>query len=85
MKDYEIYNDNAYPYVFEELSTQLTLQTAQQMPIISDLNVAKCVVNKEATIYTDEPERTYSEINEADQAVLENSSPNFPWRLPRIP
>ncbi len=72
LKDYEIYNDNAYPYVQEELAAQLSTQTANSMPIVSDLNIAKAVVNKEANIYTDKPERDYENITESDEEVLEN-------------
>lgn len=70
MKDYEVYNDNAEPYVFEEIQHQLSVKTAQQMNIISNLNIAKCVVNKEANIYTEEPTRSYDDISESDKEVL---------------
>lgn len=70
-KSYEVFNDNAEPYVYEELAKQLSVKTANQMPIISNLNIAKAVVNKEATIYTDSPERDYEDITEADEEVLE--------------
>lgn len=72
LKDYEIYNDNAKKYVYQELVKQLSSQTACQMPVISNLNVAKAVVNKEATIYTEEPEREYDNITEKDKEVLES-------------
>ncbi len=71
LRDYEIYNDNAYPYVKEALTCQLTKETADQMPIISNLNIAKAVVQKEANIYTDPPKRTYEDITDADEEVLE--------------
>ena len=70
LKDYEIYNDNAYPYVYDALSCQLSAKTAAQMPVVANLNVAKTVVNKEANIYTDSPTRNYSDITESDEAVL---------------
>lgn len=71
LKDYEVYNDNAYPYVYSSLCSQLSKETAKQMPIVANLNIAKAVVNKEATIYTDDPEREYENITDADAAVLE--------------
>lgn len=70
LKDYEIYNDTAYKYVYDELVKQLSAKTANQMPIISNLNIAKAIVTKEATIYQDKPERHYGNINDADEAVL---------------
>jgi len=71
LKAYEVYNDNAYPYVYDKLSCQLSKETADQMPIVSNLNIAKAVVNKEAQVYTDDPKRTYDEITEDDAEVLE--------------
>jgi len=70
LKDYEVYTDNAYPYVYNALAAQLSKQTASQMPIVSNLNIAKAVVNKEATIYTDDPNREYTDITDADAQVL---------------
>lgn len=70
LKANEIYNDNAYPYVYDELARQLSIKTADQMPIVSNLNIAKAVVRKEATIYTDDPVRTYDDITDDDSAVI---------------
>jgi hypothetical protein len=72
LKDYEIYNDNAYRFVYEQLEKQLGSATAKQMPIVSNINISKAVVNKEATIYSDDPERSYENISESDEEALEN-------------
>ena len=77
LKSYEIYNDNAYPYVYECLAQQLSVDTASQMPIVSNLNIAKAVVNKEAQIYTDDPVRSYEDISESDKEVLEKVYKDF--------
>lgn len=71
LKSYEIYNDNSLPYVRTELINQLSAKTVEQMQIISNLNIAKAVVTKEANIYTDEPEREYESISESDKKALE--------------
>jgi hypothetical protein len=71
LKDYEIYNDNAYPYVYDKLCKQLSADTANMMPIVSNLNIAKAVVQKEANIYTDDPERSYKNISNQDQETIE--------------
>jgi hypothetical protein len=70
LKDYEVYNDSAYDYVYDTLMRQLGIRTVEQMPIVSNLNIAKAVVNKEATIYTDDPLRTYEDINDQDVEAL---------------
>ena len=72
LKAYEIFNDNACQYVKEDLVKQLSESTVKQMQIISNMNIAKAVVNKEATIYTDTPTRNYEDIQEADKEALEN-------------
>jgi hypothetical protein len=77
LKSYEIYNDNAKPYVYEKLCHQLSQATANKMPVVSNLNVAKAVVNKEAQIYTDEPVRTYEDISAADELVLKEAYQDF--------
>jgi hypothetical protein len=77
LKSYEIYNDNAKPYVYEKLCHQLSQATANKMPVVSNLNVAKAVVNKEAQIYTDEPVRTYENISAADELVLKEAYQDF--------
>lgn len=71
LKSYEIYNDNSEEYVKQELIGQLSKKTVDQMQIISNLNVAKAVVTKEANIYTDKPEREYENITESDKKSLE--------------
>lgn len=70
LKDFEIYNDNAEKFVKDKLVQQLSANTVQQMPIISNLNIAKAVVNKEATIYIDEPTRIYEDINPKDEIAI---------------
>lgn len=72
IKSFEIYNDNSYQFVYEELVKQLSEKTANQMPIVSNLNVAKAVVNQEAEIYTDDPTRTYTDISDSDKKALED-------------
>jgi hypothetical protein len=71
LRDYEVYNDNAYNHVKLLLESQLSPETAKKMPIISNINISKAVVTKEANIYLDEPARTYEDISKTDQEVLE--------------
>jgi hypothetical protein len=71
LADFEIFNDNAYGFVYEKLCKQLSVETANQMPIVSNLNLAKAVVEKEATVYADCPDRHYTSISDNDESVLE--------------
>jgi hypothetical protein len=77
LKDYEIYNDNAEKFVKEKLVKQLSKDTVVQMPIVSNLNISKAVVNKEATIYLDAPVRSYTEITPDDDQVLKMAYSDF--------
>lgn len=72
LKDYDVLNDRAYKYVYQCLAHQLTPKTADTMPIVSNINIAKRVVTKKASIYNTAPERTYADITDADKKVLEN-------------
>lgn len=68
--DYQIYNDNAYKYVRERLVKQLGVETTENMQIMSQLNVAKRMVQERASIYNTPPERLYSDITNGDKEAL---------------
>ncbi|HEY9700937.1 MAG TPA: hypothetical protein V6C58_00730, partial [Allocoleopsis sp.] len=69
--DYEVYNDRIYKYVYDKLAQQLTEKTVKSMPVVANLNVAKRIVDKKSSIYTHEPERSFSEITDADEDAIE--------------
>lgn len=68
--DFEIYNDRIHKYVFDEIVRQTSIKTAQSMPIVSSINLAQRIVNNEATIYNNDPERT-TDLNDADQKAID--------------
>lgn len=70
LKDYDVLNDRAYKHVYDKLALQLNQATANSMPIVSNINIAKRVVSKKASIYNTPPKRTYTDLNEADTEVL---------------
>lgn len=72
LKDFEIYQDRILPYVRQELCNQLGVSTANQMPIVSTLNIGKFIVKNEATIYTCDPEREISDADESDVESVDN-------------
>lgn len=71
LKSYEVFNDNAKPFVESALIAQLSQTTVQQMQVISNLNIAKAVVNKEADIYTEAPVRTYEGMSDNDKKAID--------------
>jgi len=66
LSDYEIYNGRIYDYVYNELVSQLSQTTADQVPIVSNINLAERITNNEATIYSNDPDRTFVDANDAD-------------------
>ncbi len=71
LRDYEVYNDRIYKYVYDKLAGQLTDKTVRSMPVVANLNVAKRIVDKKSSIYTHEPIRTFGDINDADKEAIE--------------
>lgn len=71
LKQFEIFNDRQHQYVLEYLKQQFSDTTVKQMPIISSVNVAKRIVENEASIYKQKPERIYSNASDTDIETLE--------------
>lgn len=70
VKDYDVLNDNLYDYVVDYLRSQFSNQTVLEMPIVSSVNIAKRVCNKEASIYKTAPERSFTNLSDEQQKEL---------------
>ena len=81
LSDYEIYNGRIYKYVYDQLVAQLSENTAKQVPIVSNINLAERITNNEATIYNNDPRRTFSidntTIADADVEAFESIYEDF--------
>ena len=66
-KSTEVYSDNLHQYVFEYLRKQFNEKTVKEMPIVASVNLAKRIVQEEATIYKERPDRFFTETDD-DQA-----------------
>lgn len=73
LSDYEIYNGRIYGYVYNELVRQLSENTAKQMPIVSNINLAERITNNEATIYNTDPKRTFEGASKSDEEAFEQT------------
>ena len=71
MAEFEIFQDNLMPYVKKYLQGMYSQQTMDEMPIIGSVNLAKRIVNQEASIYKECPERKFYGVTEEQEAVLE--------------
>ena len=67
----EIYQDRIKEYVVETLREQFSENTIREMPIVSSVNICKRIVDQIACIYSDQPERDFTELN-GDQAEVMN-------------
>jgi hypothetical protein len=67
--DFEIFNDNIYPFVYDEIKKQTSKETADSMPIVASINIGKRIVKSEATIYNTDPVRTFDSNKSNDIAL----------------
>ena len=66
LKQYEIFNDRMHKYVVDYLKMQFSAQTVREMPVISSINLPKRIVTQEASVYKNEPSRTFTTENKAE-------------------
>lgn len=70
LKQYEIYKDRIHYYVKNYLEGFYSKSTIEEMPILSSVNIARRIVNKEASIYVNAPKRTFVGVSEAQAEIL---------------
>lgn len=68
----EIYNDRIKQSVLKFLLGFYSKKTIDNTPIISSINLAKRIVNKEASIYNKEPKRTFLNVTDQQAEFLTN-------------
>lgn len=71
LRQTEIYNDRLEQYVREYLEGRFSRDTVQEMPIVASVNLSKRIVKNEASIYCDEPIRTFSNLEDKQQETVE--------------
>ena len=71
-KQYEIYNDNIAPFVKRSLATQMSECSANSTPLVSCVNLAKTIVNYQATVYSREPERHFTDTSERNIEAIKS-------------
>lgn len=71
-KEYEIYSDRIWRYVYTYLQGQFDQDTVEATPIVASLNISKRIVDQKATLYQTPPERIWSEdLSEQQVEVME--------------
>jgi hypothetical protein len=70
MVQYDVFNDRLDKYVQTYLRSQFSDSTVSAMPIVSSINLAKRIINQEASIYKTAPKRTFQNADEKLTEVL---------------
>lgn len=66
----EIYKDRIYQQVKAFLQGFYSQQTIDNTPIVASVNLARRIVNKEASLYCREPERTFYNVTPQQEELL---------------
>jgi hypothetical protein len=70
LKRFEIYHDRGDRYVVEKLLNEFEVTTVKEMRKCMSINLAKRVVDSEASVYGTEPERTFEGLNEVQTQLI---------------
>lgn len=71
LRQTEIYNDRLLQAVYERIAARFSEETAMTMPIVASINLAKRIVDQEASIYKHPPEREYEGLSEQQSEILD--------------
>jgi hypothetical protein len=72
LKQSEIFNDRLFQYVKEDLLRHFSIETVEEMPVVSFINFLRRIVKQEASIYKGEPKRKFYENgNEMNEEKVE--------------
>ncbi len=69
--DYDVYSGNIEPYVLKKLNKSFSPDTVSSFPLVSTINIAEKVVNSQASIYTNAPERKFHDVEDRGREALE--------------
>ena len=67
----EIFNDRIFDHVYERLIRRSNETTVREMPLVTSINLARRIAKQEASIYRNEPERTYTDTTDNQKEVLD--------------
>lgn len=70
LRQSEIYGDYLYNHVWDNIAGRYSASTAREIPICAYINLARRIVKAEASIYKDEPLRSFTETSDdQDNAI----------------
>jgi len=70
LRQTEIYGDYLFNHVWDNITGRFSADTAQAMPICAHINLARRIVKAEASIYKEEPLRSFTDVSDEQYEVL---------------
>lgn len=70
-KRHRVWRGHLHDYVKDAIKVQMSEKTAEEMPIISSVNLSETIINNEASIYKNTPTRNFQEITDTDKEALD--------------
>ena len=71
-KQNEIFQDRATKYVYDYLRGQFSNDTVNEMPVISTINLAKRIVQQQASLYKNKPNRMFTDLSDEQEEVVKD-------------
>ncbi len=71
LREYEIFNKRQKQFVIEHLRASYDWETVKEMPIIYSINLCNRIVKEQASIYTEEPTREFSNLNDDQKKQIQ--------------
>lgn len=71
LRQTEIYGDYLYNHVWDNIAGRFSAETAREMPICAHINLARRIVKAEASIYKEEPHRTFTDSTPEQEEVIQ--------------
>jgi hypothetical protein len=69
-RDIECYNGKLLPYLERELLNRFSVDTVNEMPKISQINLTKKIANSKGSLYSNRPERKFYDVTDSQKEVL---------------
>lgn len=70
LKRFEVMQDRQHGFVKDKLITEFGEKALSEMRLVTSVNVTKRFVNSQASIYNEEPERIFTDVNEAEESLI---------------
>ena len=70
LKRFEVMSDRQKPFVIDKLKDEFGEKAVEEMRLVTSINLTKRIVNEKASIYSEEPERLFQNLNESEKTII---------------